>query len=386
MNIDRERVFTCGQSFSLVKQIASEWKVVPFAEGADIFYAIAYSLKYGDSQGYSIKPEHFEKPLTPGVYRVVTDVWYDNDYSTKFAVWAEFSIDKNAELQETIEIPGSWYGNFDGAEMTLEQMKQIAEWFVVLNRVLTVEDDFADYKGLNFSSSFDKYNMLYPVAGEAVSLHVLADVGGAVNKINIHRPIDGANLEIDAASYLQIDKFINGVFTPVVEPVGIVRSELTAAGYDINYVFVLSQNDRKALDGVDNGELSTVYASYNDGDAIYCMQYSFERQTHNSEWAHGEPMFWNGIAIDVAAYIAREYYSEKYGDSYDDIGVSWAQNIVNDYSLADGRRDWEFVDFYIGRNGGEENGGDIPTLITLGSPDGESHWEVVGFNGAATDR
>ena len=164
-------------------------------------------------------------------------------------------------------------------------------------------------------------------------------------------------------------------------PTGIVRSELLASNYIINNVFLLSQNDRKSLNGVDNVEFAIVYASYFDGDVGYCMQYYFERQTHSAEWTHGEPTLWDGIDIDVAAHVARLYYAEKYGDSFDDIGVSWAQSIITDYWVGPESGNIEFATFYIGRIGG-----DIPTLIVLGSPDGQSHWEVLEFNGAAVTR
>ena len=159
-------------------------------------------------------------------------------------------------------------------------------------------------------------------------------------------------------------------------PTEIVRRELISGGYDIQYIFLLSHGERKLLNGVDNGELAVVYASYIDGDAIYCMRYDFERETNNAIWTHTEPTFWDGIAIDVAAYVAREYFTEQTGIENDDIFVAWAQQEEAETLFPDIAQSF-FAAFYIGRMG------DIPVTIILTSPDGQSHWKVIGYAGTA---
>ncbi|GHU87424.1 hypothetical protein FACS1894202_01680 [Clostridia bacterium] len=219
MNIDKEHIFTCGEHFTIVKQIGAEWKVVPFTDGADVFYSIAYPLEYGSSRDYSVAPERFREPLAPGVYRVVTDVWYDDTNGRKgFTVWAEFHIDENAEIQETLTIPSDWLGNPNGEEMTVEQMKLFAERFVSLSRVMSIKSDLSEYKSFNFSSSTNAYNMEYPVEGRLVGLIVRADSDGIINRVTIRRVSDSATLEISSETYKLIDEFISGEFTPQVEP------------------------------------------------------------------------------------------------------------------------------------------------------------------------
>jgi len=159
-------------------------------------------------------------------------------------------------------------------------------------------------------------------------------------------------------------------------PTAIVRRKLISSGVSINYVFLLSQGSQRAPRGVDNGEIAVVYASYIDGNAIYNMRYDFERATSNSEWTHYEPTNWDGIAIDVAAHVACEYFSEQTGLNNEDIFVSWAGQEEAETLFPNIARS-HFAAFYIGRSG------DIPVVIILTSPDGESNWEVIGYSGVA---
>ncbi|MDR0936288.1 MAG: DUF5301 domain-containing protein [Oscillospiraceae bacterium] len=219
MNLDRDEILNCGQMFQLLKKVGSDWALVPFADGSGAFTSVGYGLEYGESFDYLIAPERFEKPLTDGLYRLTTEVWFDGGYKERFIVWAEFTIDKNAKEPETIKIPEAWYGNFNGSEMTLEQLKEIVKNYADLQKQLTVENDFTDYKGFNASSSFYKYNMLYPVADTNLSLQVYADVGEAVTKMNLHSAASVGDFEITAESYLQIDGFINAALAPKADDI-----------------------------------------------------------------------------------------------------------------------------------------------------------------------
>ena len=182
---------------------------------------------------------------------------------------------------------------------------------------------------------------------------------GITNTLTVAKEFDG---DYTAAAIFM------AAFAAAKSPTQMVRLELNAAGYDDIYVFVLSQNT--SASGVDS---TTIYASYIDGDAIYNMQYDFTRTAEDSKWRHGEPTFWNGMAIDVAAYVARQHFSEEYGISYDNVWVDWAQVEDIEKYASSGTRHKQFAAFYI------SEAGDIPVIIVLGSPDGQSHWEVLDY-------
>ena len=104
---------TCGTYFTLVRQLGDEWRVVPFKDDIG-FDSIAILLGIGQSETYTITRDMFAADLTPGKYRIVTDVWYrgarvaylppeaapqENDPAfynmEKLTVWADFHISEN---------------------------------------------------------------------------------------------------------------------------------------------------------------------------------------------------------------------------------------------------------------------------------------------------
>jgi beta-lactamase regulating signal transducer with metallopeptidase domain len=114
-----------------------------------------------------------------------------------------------------------WLGNLDGAEMTVEQMKQIAERFIVLDRNLTIRDDLSVYKGVNLSSNSKVYRMDYSVEGGEFSLNAHAGEDGIITRMTIDRLSDGAILEIEPSTYGSIEEFISGAtaeVSPADEP------------------------------------------------------------------------------------------------------------------------------------------------------------------------
>ncbi|MGF7141631.1 beta-lactamase regulating signal transducer with metallopeptidase domain [Anaerotaenia torta] len=98
MNNQNVPELTCGEAFTLVKQVGHVWKVIPFAEGFG-FRDMAFQIENGMSFDYSLEPEMFTEKLEEGNYRIVTEVWDTG----KHMVWADFTIDKNAPKQETLD-------------------------------------------------------------------------------------------------------------------------------------------------------------------------------------------------------------------------------------------------------------------------------------------
>jgi beta-lactamase regulating signal transducer with metallopeptidase domain len=176
MNNQNVQGLTCGEPFTLVKQVGDTWKVVPFADGIG-FDDIAFFVENGMSFGYTIRPEMLSIKLDEGNYRIVTNVWYPTDrtpvlggelsanspafYNTSVhTVWADFTIDNNTPRQEIHHTPDEWFGNFDGKEMTLDDVRELAAKGDDL-----LFEDLRQYKGGNVSSNLSRYIMVYGIEG-----------------------------------------------------------------------------------------------------------------------------------------------------------------------------------------------------------------------------
>lgn len=104
MNNQNLQDLTCGNFFTLVKQVGDEWEIVPFADGVE-FEVITFQIEDGMSFNYSITPEMFNIKLDEGQYRIITDINYLEDGTpVKQTIWAEFTIDKSADKQETLDL------------------------------------------------------------------------------------------------------------------------------------------------------------------------------------------------------------------------------------------------------------------------------------------
>jgi hypothetical protein len=201
-------------------------------------------------------------------------------------------------------------------------------------------------------------------------------------RFNDDRPLSAAELRIRNG---ELFKFGENPEVPISDetPELIVRRELTSQNFQIEHIFDLGHADRKSLNGVDNGESATIYAEYIEGDAIYVMEYVFFLESNSKTWTHDEPTFWRGAALGVAAHVAKEYCEETADIQYDEAIVSWAglsDDELHKYAPNYRGKSYSFAGFYIGR-------GDSPRhLIILASPDGNSHWEVIGIDEVALER
>ena len=106
MNNQNLQDLTCGNYFTLVKQVGDEWEIVPFADGVE-FEDITFQIEDGMSFNYSITPEMFNTQLDEGQYRIITDINYleiEGGTPLKQTIWAEFTIDKSAAKQEILDL------------------------------------------------------------------------------------------------------------------------------------------------------------------------------------------------------------------------------------------------------------------------------------------
>ena len=194
---------TCGTYFTLVKQVGASWKIVPFAEGTAPD-DIAFPLENGMSFDYTIRPDMLANRLGEGAYRIVTDITLhavEGEAPATHTVWADFTIDRNAPKSEIFSIPAEWYGNFDGKDMTLDDVRALAAKGVGLQF-----DDLRPYRGANFSSSFDRYVMVYGVAG-GYRLVVHAGQTGAPDSVNLESVWAEGGSGIDIR-YNDVDAFL----------------------------------------------------------------------------------------------------------------------------------------------------------------------------------
>jgi beta-lactamase regulating signal transducer with metallopeptidase domain len=278
MNNQRVMEFTSDEYYTLVKQSEGEWKAVPFADNIG-FNDIAYILSYGDSQDYHITPELLAVKLDEGKYRIVADVYEQTaDNPIKHTVWTEFSIDKNAEKQESFD--GDIYlENLNSEEMTLDDMKRAATQFVAMNRYLTILD-LADYKSINFSSDTRAYLLYYSVEND-FTLIGRANETGAFESMTLRRNSDGATLDA-VTEWERIDDFVNGSYTPEAEPAYEESRQMTvddARAVNQNLGADLTLNDLNGFKGWLVGEPSpetdfyTMHYDIDDGTGEFMPMY-----------------------------------------------------------------------------------------------------------------
>ena len=202
MCIDRETVINCGESFALLKQTGSGWQHVPFKDSMG-FDSIAFTLEYGDSNSYTLTPEMLKSKLNEGNYRFETVIWYGNDPLTKQTIWTEFSIDKKAAEQEVFYVPDEWFGTFDGKDMTIKDVRKLAE----RGDALTLKE-LIEYNGMNFSSSFGQQNRHFIVEG-GYALVVRAQDEASLDSVILRRAGDDFSAGIDIR-YEDVDAYLKG--------------------------------------------------------------------------------------------------------------------------------------------------------------------------------
>ena len=155
MNIDRETTLNCGNAFSILKLVGNDsWELVPFKDDIG-FDGIQVTLEYGDSQSFNLMPEMLTAKLGEGQYRFETNVWYGVEPIIHQIVWAEFSIDKDAEQQTTFTQPKNWFATTDGKDMTLDDVRSLANKGDSL-----MLDDIMGFNGVNLSSGYDQLRLI----------------------------------------------------------------------------------------------------------------------------------------------------------------------------------------------------------------------------------
>jgi beta-lactamase regulating signal transducer with metallopeptidase domain len=142
-NTDMESGLTCGKSFTLVKQVAKTWRIVPFKEGT-AFNDAETLLNVGDSATYTLKADMLASELGTGIYRIVAEVWYANETQPRSAhiVWAEFSVYEHQ------------------SELTQKNVRELS----LKGDALTF-GDFINFHGADASSNLDYHIMVYGVEG-----------------------------------------------------------------------------------------------------------------------------------------------------------------------------------------------------------------------------
>ena len=202
-----------GKSFTVVKQVGKTWKVVPFAN--DIaFEEMMIFLENGMSVSYHFWPDLLAVKLDKGRYRIVTDIYHqetEGEEPVKHTVWADFTIDKKAPKQKIIIIDrpdwyDNWFVNFDGKEMSLDDLREIAKKIPEL----TVNELF-EYNYVNASSSFGMFNLWFST--EYGSLNVCADSKYKISRMTFK--IQEADMPLDLlAEPERLDDYINGEYVP----------------------------------------------------------------------------------------------------------------------------------------------------------------------------
>ena len=148
----------CSEYFKLVKQVGNQWKIVPFTDRTG-FADIMNVVEPGMSHMYTVYQRMLSIRLNDGLYRIVTDIGFDNDAGTRetHTVWAEFEIDKNAPKPQYFSSPSDCLGNFEGKEMTLDDLRKIVQALPDISlKELTQE-----YKCVNLSSYHGSYNLTF---------------------------------------------------------------------------------------------------------------------------------------------------------------------------------------------------------------------------------
>ena len=206
MNNQNIQGLICGTYFTVVKQVGDLWKIVPFKDGT-AFNDIACLLGNGESARYNIRPDMFDVKLNDGQYRIITEIYHIDiagGTPTKHVVWAEFTIDSNAPKQEIYFPHAGWFGNFDGKEMTLNDLRKIVKTIPELTL-----KDLLEYRCINVSSSLSNFNMLFSV--ESGSLQILANSEYVISQMTFKIKESEAPLDLLTEAE-HLDDYVNGKY------------------------------------------------------------------------------------------------------------------------------------------------------------------------------
>jgi hypothetical protein len=192
--------------FTLTKQSGDTWRIIPFVKEHE-FTEYRQSLKNFQSSLFALTPDMLYFPLSNGNYRIVTEITSSGE---KHTVWADFIIDSDADKQEVFYIPDEWYGNFDGMEMTLDDVRSLAAKGDEL-----LLSDLLVFKYLNLSSDTNYYHNWFFIDDD-YSLVVHAAVGAEYPSSVILRriPVDINAATIDIR-HDDVDMFIQNKPEPV---------------------------------------------------------------------------------------------------------------------------------------------------------------------------
>ena len=194
----------CGEPFQVVKQAGEEWRAVPFRENLG-FNLPAHTLSGGAGFDYHIRPDLLAVRLGEGRYRIVTDVmrWEEETHDT-YIIWAEFTIDRNAEKQETVKL---YWGNPCGKEMTLDDLRGFAGRFSALSL-----QDMSAYWSYGCGTHTSIYQLDYPVS-DKYRLGLYSDTGGHISRLTLTNGDGGDWLDLlTEADHLE--EFLGGAYKP----------------------------------------------------------------------------------------------------------------------------------------------------------------------------
>jgi hypothetical protein len=183
-----ERELTCGTDFRLFKSVGGDWTLVPFVDTA--FTSIALRLENGSSTNYTLQPYMLSEKLGEGDYRIVTNVRYGAEPDEAMDVYAEFRIDGDAPPQEVVTFPEGFFGRFDGRNMTLDDVRALAQKGDKL-----ILEDLSQFNCVNFSSSTDRVIMHYPI-DENYRLEVRGNLSGKPERVTLTRVPSGGGIDI----------------------------------------------------------------------------------------------------------------------------------------------------------------------------------------------
>ena len=284
MNVDRETTLNCGNAFSLLKLVGNNsWELVPFKNDIG-FDDIGMILEYGDSQSFNLTPDMLTANLAEGRYRFEAEVWYDTDPIVRQIVWAEFSIDKNAEEQITYTWPPNWFATTDGKDMTLDDVRALAEKGDNL-----VLDDIMGFNGINFSSGFDQNRYINIENSYVLTVRSPPDAKPDSVILSVIGNTTGDRVDI---RYGDIDAFINdrpihmSLKEETLSPTGatIILKNLTDSDYTYGEAFVLQR--------IGNGnwtDVEIIIDNYAFNDIGYSLRgKETDEMEVNWEWLYGK--------------------------------------------------------------------------------------------------
>ena len=243
-------------------------------------------------------------------------------YVLEYGKQAIIYYDSNGTVEQVkLSIDGNWYIDFNGKEITLDEVQSLAQ----KGEALTFEN-FKDFKGANVSSNTDYRIMLYGVEGN-YRLIVRTD-GKTLDSANLERVWDSGGSGIDIR-YSDVDEFVKThpsseatgfeLTSPELsleQSVGIDMAELDYASDDIvifhGYfgLFVYELNTQKIVRSLDLNPFGCTAAQGDD----YCdVTVSADGNTVQLHPMSNKNMYVYTVSDNTLRETVHEPMSDRFG-------------------------------------------------------------------------